>query len=205
MPRPAASPVDKVPTLSPQGFKRRTTEPVKKGNGGGIAKRRDAYTDTSKAGNAELVDVDKPLTEKQKLFIKHWAAGDSILGASYRAGYSDNGTYAYRMVKQPNILVLYQAEKAAYEEAAQMSRKKVMDMLLKAYDHAELAGEPASMVSAAREVGRMCGYYEPVKQKIDITVNGSVIHRRMESMSDSELLELITSGKALGAIEGKTE
>ena len=44
-----------------------------------------------------------------------------------------------------------------------MTRKKVMDMLLESYDMAKLMAEPASMVSAAREIEKMCGYYAPVE------------------------------------------
>ena len=159
--------------------------------------------DTNSKATAALVDPDKPLTDMQKLFVKNWAQGESISTAMFRAGYVDGPSYGYRMAVMPNVLVLYEAEKRAYEEAAQMSRKKVMDMLVKAYDHAELAQEPASMVSAAREIGKMCGYYEPVRHKVDVSVNGTVIHKRMSSMSDAELLALITGGKALEAIEGE--
>ena len=180
--------------------------PVAKRRGESAA--RDAFTttkriDTTSKAGAALIDPDKPLTDMQKLFVKNWAEGESITTASWRAGYTDGGSYGYRMAAMPNIQRAYATEKAAYEEAAQMSRKKVMDMLVKAYDHAELAQEPASMVSAAREIGKMCGYYEPVRHKVDVSVNGTVIHKRMSSMSDSELLALITGGKALEAIEGE--
>ena len=75
-----------------------------------------------------------------------------------------------------------------------MTRKKVMDMHLEAFDMAKMMAEPASMVSAAREIGRMCGYYEPVKQKIEVSVNGQIAVKRLESMSDEDLLKLVTEG-----------
>lgn len=166
------------------------------------AVRNRGINTSSKAG-AALVSVDKPLTEMQKRFVKIWATGETILSASYRAGYADGGTFAYRMVRQPNILALYQEEKRLYEEAAQMSRKKVMDMLLEAYEHAKLAGEPASMVSAAREVGKMCGYYEPVRHVVDVNVQGTVMLDRLNRLSDAELLKAITEGEGLALIEGE--
>jgi hypothetical protein len=89
---------------------------------------------TATISGASLVDPNKPLTEMQKEFVKHWASGETILSASVKAGYADGGTFAYRLCRMPNIIKLYNREKEKYEEAAQMSRKKVMDMLLESYE-----------------------------------------------------------------------
>lgn len=145
---------------------------------------------------AALVPVDKPLTDKQKAFVKFWAEGESITSAMHRAGYNEQPSYGYRMAKMPNVLAEYQRLKQAYEDAAQMTRKKVMDMHLEAFEMAKLMAEPASMVSAAREIGRMCGYYEPVKQKIEVSVTGEVVSRRMETMDTQDLIKLVTEGMA---------
>lgn len=149
--------------------------------------------DTSSAAGAAEVDIDKPLTDMQKLFVQHWAKGDSITSATLRAGYSDDGV-GYRLVRQPNVL-RYKAEfEKKYEAAGQMTRKKVMDMLVESYEMAKLMSEPASMVSAAREVGKLCGYYAPVETRIKLDVSGSVVHRQMVVMSDAELLKMIEDG-----------
>lgn len=162
-----------------------------------VEEARALGLDTSLEGNAEAIDPDKPLTAKQKLFAKLWAQGETISTATARAGYESCPTYGYRLVRQPNVLALYNEEKRLYEEASQMTRKKVMDMLLESYDAAKMVNEPASMVSAAREIGKMCGYYEPVTRKLDITVNGNVINDRLNRMSDAEILDFITRGDAL--------
>lgn len=157
-----------------------------------IAKLRATAPDTSaNLATLKLANPDRPLTDKQKLFVKEWASGETILSASVRAGYTDGGTMGYRMSRDPAILKIYNMEKALYEEASQMTRKRVMDMLIDAYDMAKTVAEPSSMVAAAREIGRMAGYYEPVKRTIDVTVNGNVNIKRLESMSDADLLGLI--------------
>lgn len=187
------------------------------GNGRGIGlatkpirKKRGANTDTAATGlearargidtstyaGAMQVSPDKPLTEKQKLFVKLWAQGETILAASLKAGYADHGTYAYRMVRMPNVLALYDAEKRAYEEAAGMSRKKVMDMLLESYQAAKTLDEPSSMVSAAREIGRMCGYYEPVRVKHEVSVEGKLLVERVNSLTDEQLIDMIAQASA---------
>jgi len=72
-----------------------------------------------------------------------------------------------------------------------------MDMHLEAFEMAKLMSEPATMVSAAREVGKMCGYYAPVEHKLKVDITGNIMVDRLNSMSDAELLKVITSGNAL--------
>jgi hypothetical protein len=91
-------------------------------------------------------------------------------------------------------LALKAQYEAQYEEAGQMSRKKMMGMLLESYEMAKLMSEPATMVAAAREVGKVCGYYAPVEHKMKVDVTGNIILDRMNSMSDAELLKVISSG-----------
>jgi hypothetical protein len=182
--------------------KRRDTTPKARNPGGGergIAVVRSRGRDTSNLSAAEMAEVispDKPLTEKQRAFVQLWAQGESITSASARAGYADGGTLAYRLVKMPNVLKLYHEEKAKYEIAGDMTRKKVMDMLQESYDMAKLMAEPSSMVAAAREIGKMCGYYAPVETRMKVDVSGNVMLDRLNNLSDAELLKLISEGSA---------
>lgn len=192
---------------SPRAQARRSlapsTSPKKRGaNIGKAMEARSRGTDTSNlsaAEMAEVIDPDKPLTEKQKAFVRFWAEGDSISSASRRAGYNDSGTIAYRMVKMPNILKMKSELSAKYEEAAQITRKSVMDMHLEAFEMAKLMSEPATMVSAARELGKMAGYYAPVEHKVKIDVTGNIVLDRMNSMTDAELLKVISQGVSSGS------
>lgn len=151
-----------------------------------------AYRNTGTIGQAALVSVDKPLTAQQVAFVQHWARGESISSAALRAGYANEGV-AYRMVHMPNIRALYEKEKVLYEAAAQMTRQRVMDGLLEGIEMAKLMSEPASMISGWREIGKMCGYYEPVKHTLDVNVKGEVTVRQLNALSDAELLKLITA------------
>lgn len=166
----------------------------------GAAVRQNRNTGTMAA--AASVSADKPLTTQQKAFVKAWAEGDSIPNALARAGYSiKDHSLGYRMAKMPNILALYEQEKRLYEEASQMTRKKVMDGLLEAVEMAKLMSEPATMVSGWREIGRMCGYFEPKKVQIDVSVTGNIVHERLNSLSDAELLKIIQSTDAIPLLE----
>lgn len=164
--------------------------------GRGISSARSRGIDTSNLSAeqmAEVISPDKPLTEKQRLFVKFWAEGETIKNAGLKAGYSDGGI-VFRLVKMPNILALKAQLSAKYEEESQMTRKKVMDMHMEAYEMSKLMAEPSTMVAAAREIGKMCGYYAPVEHRIKVDVTGNIILDRMNSLSDAELLKVIGSG-----------
>jgi hypothetical protein len=144
----------------------------------------------SEAKNIALRKDDRHLTEMQMMFVRHWAAGESILSASARAGYRDGGTYGYRLAKDPAVIKIYEREKKLYEASCQMTRKRVMEGFLDAAEMARIQADPTAMVGAWREVGKMCGYYEPVKKIIDINVNGQIT-QKIERMDDETLLKII--------------
>lgn len=177
--------------LTPKPRRKAAQKTSPEGQAKRIAKLRETPTNGGNIALIEQQNPDRPLTEKQKLFVKEWAAGESILSASYRAGYSDNGAMAYRLAKDPAILKIYNVEKALYAESCQMTRKKVMEGFLEAADMARMMSDPTALTGAWREVGKMCGYYEPVKRTIDINVSGNVTMKRLEAMSDSDLLKLV--------------
>lgn len=165
----------------------------KRGGKRGTAVVRTRGFDTSTYEGAAQISPDKPLTDKQKAFVKAWASGDSISAATLRAGFAEDGI-GYRLVRMPNILALKAKYEAKYEEEAQMTRKKVMDGFLEAIDMAKLMAEPATMVSGWREIAKMCGYMAPVEHKMKVDVTGNIVLDRMNSMSDAELLKVITAG-----------
>lgn len=143
---------------------------------------------------ASVVNPEMELTDKAKLFIRYWAQGESKYAAAVRAGYEDSGAYCYRISRSPQAIALYEQEKRLYEEAAQMSRKKVMDGLLEGIEMAKLAGEPASVITGWKTIGQMCGYFEPRKVSVDVNVQGNLTMQQMNKMSDADLLRVIQQG-----------
>lgn len=180
--------------------KRAASRPARPGRGVAVARERGNFTNTNE--QAALVSEDKPLTEMQRLFVKHWAAGDSLTTAYIRAGYEPAGAgYAYRMAHMPNILALYNEEKRAYERDAGVTRKEVIEGFRDAIAQATMLGEPSSAIAGWREIGKMCGYYEPVQVKVQHSHEGKIIHERMDRMTDEQLAELIAA-RAQQMLEG---
>lgn len=150
--------------------------------------RHDTYAAASQTS------PNKVLTHKQKAFVKFWAQGESPKAAAEKAGYSSNCSHTYAMTRMPAIRKIYEEEKRLYAESCQMTRKRVMDGLLEAVEMAKIMNEPASMVSGWREIGKMCGYYEPIRKKVEVNISGSVIAERMNRLSDAELMKIIQQG-----------
>lgn len=157
-----------------------------------VAEVRKARPTTTMAA-AAMVPVDKPLTDMQRKFIRLVSEGESVATAMHRAGYNDQPSYGYRILKMPNAQALLQQYQREYAQASQMTKKKVMDMHLEAYEMAKLMAEPATMVSAAREIGKMCGFYEPTK--INVNFSGGGAQRQLESASTEELERLIAEAQ----------
>lgn len=144
---------------------------------------------------AELATLQRkqPLSEKAKAFVKLWAAGETITVASLKAGYA-NSTYTYQLVHLPEVIEMYNVEKKKYEEAAGMSRKKVMDGLLEGIDMCRLTGDGPGVIAGWKTVGQMCGYFEPIRRRVDINVQGNVMMGKLSAMSDADLLRVIQEG-----------
>ena len=146
--------------------------------------------------NKRNTSPTKPLTDLQRKFVKFWAEGDTQANAMIRAGYEGDiaRVRGAQVAAYPHVRAEYDRQKAEYEASVQMTKKRVMEMHMEAFDMAKLMSEPATMVSAAREIGKLCGYYEPKKIDITMNVNGSVRLDQMNKMTDAPLLEIIEKG-----------
>lgn len=131
---------------------------------------------------------DKKLTPKQRAFAEAWASGENITNSAKIAGISFPDINGFKFAKLPNVLAFKKKNELAYQQAAQKSREDVMQMHIDAFEMAKLLAEPATMVSAAREIGKMCGYYEPKKVDVTVSVSGSV---KLEKMTDADLFKML--------------
>lgn len=148
-----------------------------------------------------LTDPTFNLTDQQKIFVDQIMKGTSAMHAARAAGYSDPQANAYRVLNSPNIQQAIRYLHKKHEKKADMTRKKVMDGFLEAIEMAKIQAEPSVMVNGWREVGRMCGYYAPETKKIDINITAKRVIDKLETLSDSELAEMIE--ESANVIEGE--
>lgn len=131
------------------------------------------------------------LTDQQKLFVNQIVKGASPTVAARIAGYANPDKQGYNIVKSPKIANAIKYLHKKHEQAAQMTRKKVMDGMLEAIDMARLQADAGNMIAGWREIGRMCGYYAPEVKKIDISITAKRVIDKMETLSDDDLVKMI--------------
>ena len=90
-----------------------------------------------------------------------------------------------------------QAAQAADATRLSICRGNVLEWLQSAFLMAREKSDPAAMVSAAREIGKMMGFYAVETKRIELTAGKDGEQARMENMSDAELLVLIGSRPAV--------
>lgn len=139
------------------------------------------------------------LTEQQRKFAESFAAGMNQTQAARAAGYSPHAK-GEELMRNPRVLKAIEAARAQYEELANISRKDVLDGLKEAIDMAKIMSDPLGMIAGWREIGKVCGHYEPTKKKVDISINGHVALTQLEQMPDHELARLI-EGEVIEVIE----
>lgn len=131
------------------------------------------------------------LTEMQRLFVKYLVHDKLNQTASARqAGFNQPATAAHALVRNPKVMAAIAEERAEYAKVSGMTKQKVIDGFSEAVDMARIKADPIAMIAGWREIGKMCGFYEPTKTKIEVSVKGQVLIERMQTMSDAELLAL---------------
>lgn len=157
------------------------------------------------AGRAKgaLAASERPLSEKQAKYVE--AIVDKGMGkkqALAEAGMSTTPGNNWNMNNNQKVQNAIAERRQAYEKAVDMSRTRVMNGLLEAVDMAKMKADPLSMVAGWREIAKICGYYEPTKVQVEVSVNGKMLLHQMQNMSDEDLLKLADQGNM---IEGEFE
>jgi phage terminase small subunit len=145
---------------------------------------------------------DRPLTEMQRKFVTHLVDDKMNHTAAARmAGFSQPHTAANYMLQSPSVKRAITDARLEYARVSGQTKQKVIDGFAEAIDMARIKADPIAMIAGWREIGKMCGFYEPVKTKVEVSVSGQVMLSRLNSMTDQELLALVDG--SIEALEGE--
>jgi phage terminase small subunit len=126
---------------------------------------------------------------RRERFIEEYLVDGNGTAAAVRAGYARAGAHvtASRLLRDPKVAEAVAAGHAEKRAELKIDRQSVAAAFLAAYELASAQGNPGAMVSAAREIGRLCGLYafEPH------SMSSSPRDGRFGSMSDAELEALL--------------
>ena len=135
------------------------------------------------------------LTAKQGKFVAEYMVDSNGARAAVAAGYGVAGSRvaAHRLLTNANVQKALHARQIADATSLSIQRNDVLQSLLKAYNIALEQCNPAAMVSAARECGRLMGYYAPERQQVEVmNESKTATRKRLKRMSDGELMAMIT-------------
>ena len=133
------------------------------------------------------------ISAKRLRFAEEYVLDANATAAAIRAGYSARSAHvtACRMLKDRGVQAAVAERQGEIAEELELTREKVMRGLLEAVEIARLQADPGAMVKAWSEIARMCGYYAPVKQRVDVSVSAKRRIAEFETMSDAELLKIV--------------
>ena len=166
------------------------TKPPKKSRSN-VSQAPENLPNRREAAKSGELSADAPLTEMQRVFVLNFVDNQMTQTAAARAaGASNPGTAAHEWMRHPKIERAIAERRAEYAAASQVTKKRVIDGFLESIEMAKIKADPLTMIAGWREVGKMCGFYEPTKAKIEVSVNGQVLLQRLNTMSDEELLKI---------------
>lgn len=133
--------------------------------------------------------------------VEHIANGKTYAQAAVAAGFvtPDHPTpdnMAKQVMSRPYAREMLQNIRTETAADHKITRANVIEGLKEAIDMARTMAEPGVMIMGWKEIGKMCGLYEQVKVKIDLTTGGAVLQTKIGSMNDEDLLRLAT-GEAI--------
>lgn len=128
-------------------------------------------------------------TKKQTAYVENVAKGLSRDQSAILAGFSPSSETTM-IEKSPTIhaeLARIRAETAANTG---VTKEDVVEMLLSAANMAKMMADPQGLVAAARELGKMLGYYAPEVRKTLAGIDKDSLKAALNEMSDEELMRV---------------
>lgn len=141
------------------------------------------------------------LTRKQNAYVKHRARGLPREQSAILAGMATNKQNTHQMENLPVVaeeLARIRAETAAN---AGVTKEDVVALLEKAALLAISQGDAQGLVAAARELGKMLGYYAVEVKKTLIGYDKEGIKKALAEMTDEELYKVANAR----TIEGESK
>jgi len=144
-----------------------------------------------KLEDSPLPDRPKQFSVKQAEFLHAFAASPYMSEAALcrEVGITNQSLTRWKK-ERPNFKRAMQTEYRRSQQVANMNRKVVLNGMLKSIEMAEDLRQPSSMITGWKEVARMCGYYEPERREILLSVDSAKLLEQIQTLPKAKLLEL---------------
>lgn len=138
------------------------------------------------------------LTAKQLRFVAEYLIDGNGARAARSAGYSEKTArqIATENLSKPYIQAAIAAKQQETAVKLELHKEHVLLAHMEAINLARAQGQPMGMISGAREIGKLMGFYSPELIEVSMNKNGASLKARYESMTDDELMAIIAVGEA---------
>lgn len=131
------------------------------------------------------------LTPKQTHYVKMRAAGYTP-SASAEAAYG-NPSACTRNESNPVIQAALRSMCQDTQERLNINREHCLRIMAEAVEMARIMSEPTTMIAGAREMAKMCGFYEPERREIAVTDQAGRLLHKVSQLTDSQLTKMLNS------------
>ena len=137
-------------------------------------------------------DKRKPsvLTEQQEEYVEGVLDGKAKSYAALDAGYS-HGSQSHRLDRNELVQTALAERREELSSATQITRAGVLNGILDAIEMARVMADPMAMLAGYRDISKMMGYNAPEVKKVEISDTSNTLARKIKSMSDEDLLNVI--------------
>ena len=135
------------------------------------------------------------LTAKALRFVDEISLDHNGTAAAIRAGYAPISApvTASRLIRNHKVKAALADRQQALADHFNLDRQHLVNELLRAAELAKGNGDPAGMVAAYREIGRMCGFYALEKRVVTVAPADQAGLQAFEAMSDEELVAIVAA------------
>lgn len=142
----------------------------------------------------------KTLSPKQAEFLHAFAATPyaSISALCKQVGVK-NSQVTYWKKNSAAFKAAMEKEYNRSQQVANVNRKTIIRGLLDAVDLAKDMRQPTGMISGYKEIGRMCGFYEPERREIRLSVDSKQLLEELQTLPKERLLEMLNEQEAIDA------
>lgn len=143
------------------------------------------------------------LTDQQKTYVEARAKGVSRDQSALLAGYAKNTAdpNVSRVESSPTVQQELARIRAETAKNSGVTKEDVVQMLMDAAQMAKMMADPTGLVGAARELGKMLGFYAPEVKKVTHGLDKNSLKQVLSEMTDEELQRIANAR----AIEGVAE
>lgn len=149
-----------------------------------------------------------PMNKRQKAYVQNRARGMSRERSAILAGYPAGQEAGKQVESMPTVQEELAKIRAQMADAAGVSKEDIVQMLMDAAALAKLQADPTALVGAARELGKMLGFYAPEVKKTISSIDKNDLRKALRDMQEDELYRLaygqVIEGEAK-LVEDKTD